>query len=247
MKKTVLVLVAVLAMFSSAYAQIDLRILNHLAIGAEVGTMGWGVDASMPITPFVDVQAGFTMFPKVTFRTSLSPNIPVAGIDKVPVRGQALMKGGKVLVNVMPIPMLTSFHVTAGAYIGPADIMGLYNPETIPAEFAAYNAMNPEQRLGLALGDYLLEPDENGNIDGTLRVFTAKPYIGIGIGRGVPKGRIGVKFDLGCVFWGKPTVWNNGQEVFDTDAGGNDGGAMKLITKLKVYPVLNLRVCGKIF
>ena len=246
MKKTFLALVAVLAMFSSAHAQIDLHILNHLAVGAEVGTMGWGVDASVPVTPFVDVQAGFTMFPQVTFRTSLSPNMPVAGIDKVPVRGEALMKGGKVLVNVMPIPMLTSFHVTAGAYIGPADIMGLYNPEPMAAGFAAYNATNPSQRLGLALGDYLLVPDENGNIDGKLRVFTAKPYVGIGIGRGVPKGRVGFKFDIGCIFWGKPTVWNNGEEVFDTDAGGNDGGAMKLITKLKVYPVLNFRVCGRI-
>lgn len=246
MKKTFLTIVAALAMLTTATAQVDLRILNHLAVGAEVGTMGWGVDASVPITPFVDVQAGFTMFPQVTFRTSLSPNLPVAGIGKVPVRGQALMKGGKVLVNVMPIPVLTSFHVTAGAYIGPADIMGLYNPEPMPAGFAAYNAINPSHPLGLTLGDYLLVPDENGNIDGKLRVFTAKPYVGIGIGRGVPKGRVGFKFDIGCIFWGKPTVWCNDAEVHDTDAGGNDGGAMKLITKLKVYPVLNFRVCGRI-
>lgn len=247
MKRTFLTLVSALAMLTTASAQTDLRILNHLAIGAEVGTMGWGVDASVPITRFVDVQAGFTMFPRVTFRTSLSPNLPVASIGKVPVRGKALMKGGKVLVNVMPFPLLTSFHVTAGAYIGPADIMGLYNPEAMPAEIAAYNAINPEQRLGLALGDYLLEPDANGNIDGKLKGFTAKPYVGIGIGRGVPKRRIGFKFDIGCIFWGKPTVWNNGEEVPDTDAGGDDGGIMKVVTKLKVYPVLNFRVCGRIF
>lgn len=247
MRKIFLALVATVTMFSTASAQVDLHILNHLSIGVEAGTMGAGVDVAVPITPFVDVQAGYTMFPKVSFRTSLSPNLPIEGIGKVPVKGEALMKGGKVLVNVMPIPMLTSFHVTVGAYIGPTDIMGLYNPEPMPEEFASYNSANPEQRLGLALGDYLLVPDGSGNIDGKLKVFNAKPYVGIGIGRGVPKKRVGFKFDLGCVFWGKPTVWNNGEEVYDTNAGGDDGGAMKLITKLKVYPVLNFRVCGRIF
>ncbi|MBO4551281.1 MAG: hypothetical protein J5733_11175, partial [Bacteroidaceae bacterium] len=65
--------------------------------------------------------------------------------------------------------------------------------------------------------------------------------------RAVPHKRIGFKADLGCIFWGKPTVWNNGEEVFDTDAGGDDGGVMKILTRFRVYPVLNFRLCGRIF
>jgi hypothetical protein len=225
-------------------AQVDLRILNHLSVGAEVGTMGWGVDVSMPVTPFVDVQAGFSMIPKISFNTSLGMN--KSGFDKVPVKCQTLMKNGKVMVNVMPIPILTSFHVTVGAYIGDGDIMGMYNPEPLD-EIVKYNAIHPEQHIGLTLGDYLLEPDALGNIDGRLKVFPAKPYVGIGMGRGVPKGRIGFKFDLGCVFWGKPTIYCNNVEVLDTDLGGDGNEAMKIITKLKFYPVLNFRICGKIF
>ena len=247
MKKILLVLVTTVSMLSTASAQTDLRILNHLAIGAEAGTMGWGVDVSMPVTPFVDVQAGFHMFPKVGFNTSLRPNLPAFDNGKVPVRCEPLMKGGKVLVNVMPIPMLSSFHITVGAYIGQNDIMGLHTPEPLPAEFVSYNAMNPEQHLGLALGDYLLEPDENGNIDARLSVLKAKPYVGIGIGRGVPHRRIGFKFDIGCIFWGKPSIMCNGVEVHDTNAGGDAGGAIKLISEIRVYPVLNFRLCGRIF
>ena len=247
MRKAILLLHLALWSLLPTSAQTDLRILNHLSVGAEVGTMGVGIDLSMPITPFVDVQAGFSMVPKTSFKTSLGMNAPYPGIDRVPVKYQGLMKNGKVLVNVMPIPFLTSFHITAGAYIGSDDIMGLYNPEPMPAEIAAYNGMNPDNKLGLALGDYLLEPDALGNIDGKLKVFKAKPYVGIGIGRGVPKRRIGFKFDIGCVFWGKPTVYCNDMEVFDTDEGGKGKDAMRIITKFKFYPVMNFRLCGRIF
>lgn len=227
-------------------AQVDLRILNHLSVGAEVGTMGWGVDVSMPVTPFVDVQAGFSMLPKVGFDASLGLNRYYDGWGDITVRGETLMKNGKVMVNVMPIPILTSFHVTVGAYIGPGDIVGMYNKEPLLA-ISEHNALYPEDKIGLALGDYLLEPDSKGYINGRLKVFTAKPYVGIGIGRGVPKKRIGFKFDIGCVFWGKPTVYCNDIKVLDTDLNGEGDEAMRIITKFKFYPVMNFRLCGKIF
>ena len=247
MKKTFLAFIAAFVMLSTASAQKDLRLLNHLSIGVEAGTMGWGIDASMPVTPFFDIQAGFNMFPKVKFKTSISMNESYEGIKKVPVKGTPLMKGGKVLVNFMPVPMITSFHVTAGAYFGSEEVMGLYNTEPMPAEIAAYNEANPDNKIGLALGDYLLEPDAQGNIDAKLKVKPVKTYLGIGIGRGVPKSRIGFKMDLGCVLWGKPQVYCNDVKVEDTNEDGDGGGIMKVATKLKVYPVLNFRICGKIF
>ena len=246
MRKILLSIVAAFMMLSTASAQLDLRILNHLSVGAEVGTMGWGVDISVPVTHFVDVQAGFSMMPKIGINTSLGLNQAYPEIDRIPVRGKALMKNGKLLVNVMPIPFLSSFHVTAGAYIGPEEIMGLYNKESL-LNVAQYNSLHPDEKLGLALGDYVLEPDATGNIDGKLKVNLVKPYVGIGIGRGVPKGRIGFEFDIGCVFWNKPTVYCNNNEVLDTDAGGKGQDAMRIITKFKFYPVMNFRLCGKIF
>ncbi len=246
-RKMLLALAAAFMMLSQASAQTDLRILNHLSIGAEVGTMGWGVDISMPITPFVDVQAGFSMMPKIGFNTSVGTNRAFPGLDyKIPVKGQTLMKNGKLLVNVMPVPFLTSFHITAGMYIGPEDIMGMYNTESLVA-ISEYNAMFPDNKVGLALGDYLLEPDAEGYINGKLKVNLVKPYVGIGIGRGVPKKRIGFKFDIGCVIWGKPTVYCNDIKVLDTDIDGSGAKAMRIITKFKAYPVLNFRLCGKIF
>ena len=248
MKKTFLTLAAVFLMLSTASAQTDLRILNHLSVGAEIGTMGWGVDVAMPVTPYVDVQAGFSMVPKISYNTKIDMNhdFPV-GFHSNPVKGTALMKNGKLLVSVMPAPHVTSFHITAGLYIGSNDPVGMVDREAMPLEIYQHNLANPDDQRGLALGDYLLRPDVNGHIDATLKVNKVKPYLGIGIGRAVPHKRIGFKADLGCIFWGKPVIWNNGEEVFDTDAGGDDGGVMKILTKFRVYPVLNFRLCGRIF
>lgn len=234
--KRLFLLSSLLVLFAfGASAQKDLRILNHLAIGAEVGTMGVGIDVAMPVTPFVDLQAGFTMFPKIKFNTSIDLSHKHPEFNKIPAKGEVLMKGGKVLVNVMPLPIITSFHVTAGLYFGSTDVMGLYNTEPIPANYS------------LALGDYLLEPNSDGFVDGKLKVNKVKPYLGIGIGRGVPKRRVGFKCDLGVVFWGKPSVYCNDTQIHDTDAGGDGDEAMKIISKFKVYPVLNFRICGRIF
>ena len=234
--KRLFLLSSLLVLFAfGASAQKDLRILNHLAVGAEVGTMGVGIDVAMPVTPFVDVQAGFTMFPNIKFNTSIDLSHRHPELNKILAKGEVLMKGGKVLVNVMPLPIITSFHVTAGLYFGSTEVMGLYNTEPIPANYA------------LALGDYLLEPNSDGFVDGKLKVNKVKPYLGIGIGRGVPKRRVGFKCDLGVVFWGKPSVYCNDTQIHDTDAGGDGDEVMKIISKFKVYPVLNFRICGRIF
>ena len=105
--KRLFLLSSLLILFAfGASAQKDLRILNHLAVGAEVGTMGVGIDVAMPVTPFVDVQAGFTMFPNIKFNTSIDLSHRHPELNKIPAKGEVLMKGGKVLVNVMPLPII---------------------------------------------------------------------------------------------------------------------------------------------
>ena len=109
--------------------------------------------------------------------------------------------------------------------------------------------------------------DPNGDIKGELEVNAFKPYLGVGFGRAVPKGRIGVQFDLGIQFWGKPELKANMNYV-DRETGENVTNfepvkigritnpdsdyqdlkdAVKTIQKIRVYPVLNIRINGRIF
>ena len=46
--------------------------------------------------------------------------------------------------------------------------------------------------------------DNNGNVSGGLKVSGFRPYLGLGFGRAVPKKRVGVMFELGVQFHGKP-------------------------------------------
>lgn len=263
MKKNYLSLIVALIIATIASAQTDPRLFNHLSVGLNVGTTGIGADVAMPVTRFLDIEAGVCIMPKIKYNTELHFNVPLdninnilptpININNVPIQGKLNMLNGKVLINFYPIPV-SSFHITAGAYFGGGEVAEVYN--TIDGQLTPVNQANEFIRknnsqydeIGLKLGDYLLTPDAEGNVKATLKTNGFKPYVGIGFGRAVPKKRIGFKFDLGAMFWGAPDVIDhNGVSLTKQDWDGKDGGAFKVISKIKVYPVLNFRLCGRIF
>lgn len=109
-----------------------------------------------------------------------------------------------------------------------------------------YNRDHPDNMIGYEMGDYLLTPDQNGNISAEIKTASFKPYLGIGVGRAVPKKRIGFMFEAGVMFWGSPKLYCNGDELTSEDLGSDDGGLMEALSKITVYPVLNFRLCGRI-
>ena len=271
MKKTLLCLAVAFMAMASASAQTDLRLFNHLSVGLNVGTPGIGADIAMPATKYLDIEAGFSIMPKITYSTDIHPNltqykdaatvVQSLGLDNVPIQGKLKMVNGKVLINFYPMPT-NGFHITAGAYFGKGEIVEVYNKEegqlnainAANQQIDAYNVyakatgLDPQERIGVKLGDYLLEPDANGNASATLNTKSFKPYVGLGYGRAVPNKRIGFKVDLGVMFWGTPDVIDhNGVSLMKQDFDGKDGGAFRVISKFKVYPVLNFRLCGRIF
>ena len=263
MKKTFLVLFAAFMVSTGGFAQFSkLNILNHLAVGLDVGTTGVGGDLAVPVTKFVELEGGFSIMPKIKYNTNVHLNYSAYDgeslkIDDVPVQGKLTMVNGKVLINVFPIPT-TGFHITVGAYFGRTNVMELYN--RIDGQLAAVNTANKAideynqingtnfENIGVKLGDYLLTPDENGNVKATLNTKKFKPYVGLGFGHAIPKRRVNFKFDLGAMFWGTPEVVDhNGFSLSKHDWNGKDGGAFRIINKIKVYPVLNFRIAGRIF
>ena len=264
MKKFIMILFALIVVTSGAYAKFG--ILNHMTVGANVGTPGIGADVAMPVTKFFDVQAGFSIMPHFKYTTDVHLNLPLNDINtflpqqqqinlnKIPVQGKLKMVNGKIMINFMPF-VVSSFHITVGAYFGGSDVIEVYNKNE--GELIAISQANQFIKdnnlqygeIGLKLGDYLLTPDAQGNVKATLKTKSFKPYVGIGFGRGVVKHKpIGFKFDLGVMFWGRPEVIDhNGIALTKQDWDGTDGGAFKTISKITVYPVLNFRLCGKIF
>ena len=274
MKKTLLFTFAIITMAGHVSGQTDTNVFNHLAAGLSVGTPGIGIDVAMPACKFVQLRAGFDMMPKIKVNTHLDVNIKqyyssyttgslaTLPIDRVDVQGKLNLINGKFLVDVLPIPTC-SFRVTLGAYFGAGDVVSVYNKEDgalacindannkiqqLNEQYAGNPIYEQQKLIGLELGDYLLTPDNAGNVKATINTNTFRPYVGIGYGKAVPSKRIGCLVDLGCMFWGTPTVKDhNDHELTAEDLGSNGGDIVKTISKIKVYPCLSIRLCGRIF
>lgn len=195
--------------------------------------------------------------------------------NKMDVQGKLNNTTWHFLLDVYPFGAKSSFHATVGAYFGPSDIVSVYNKEEhFLQPIVAYNealinaADHPDvqtvvnkyglKMIGAELGDYFLTPNpvDKGDVEAMGKVNSFRPYLGIGFGRAVPKGRIGCQFDLGVQFWGKPEItvptYNKTTKIYqmekiDAERAGDDAGkVLKTISKISVYPVLNFRLVGRI-
>jgi hypothetical protein len=84
----------------------------------------------------------------------------------------------------------SSFHLTAGlAY-------------ALSPSYAAQIVANE----GINYTGIKLSPDEFGRIDFALRWNRLWPYLGFGLGRAVPRRRVGVSADVGCFYLGSPRL-----------------------------------------
>lgn len=245
-----------LAAVSTQAQSSDKNMFNHVAVGLSVGTTGIGIDAAAPVGNYVQLRAGVDFFPQIKGNYDLditSPQVPGYNVpSSIEVQGKTGFTNGKILVDVYPFKNL-ALHVTAGAYFGSSEIVKAYNREDgALIDISNYNnaveqGLIPNgEKIGVELGDYLLEPDDNGNVNAKIKTASFKPYLGLGWGRAVPKKRIGFMFDLGVQFWGTPKVYCFDKKLSSDDSNGEDGGLIKTLSKITVYPVLNFRLCGRI-
>ena len=275
MKKLFMICSVVLLGMSSATAQEEDKFMfNHLGVGLGVGTTGITIDASTYVTPYVGIRAGVNIFPNIKVNADLDIEFSNEDAQKfenlsgkqlpssVEVQGKTSMTTGHLLFDLYPTKTST-FHFTVGAYFGGSEIIELYNKEDgALADIYDFNnrrgafsdlpaATDNSQKIGLALGDYFLAPDQNGNVNASLEVSGFRPYVGIGFGRAVPKHRLGFQFDLGVQFWGSPKVYLDGEngkeQLTEESVDGDAGGAIKTLSKITVYPCLNFRLVGRIF
>lgn len=257
MKKTFTMIAVVLLTALSVQAQRmdadNLGLFNHVGLSVGVGTTGITADLSLPITPYVAVRGGADIFPfkfntslKVEYRNKAAERVFPVSVD---VASKVTMNSGHLLFDFFP-SKYSSFHLTAGAYLGGETVGEVYNREDgFLSAVSAFNRIAPDdQKVGYALGDYFLTPDEKGNVKGSITASKFRPYAGIGFGRPVPtKSRVACNFDLGVQFWGSPKVKCQGEELKEENLKGDDSGVVKAIAKMPVWPVLNFRVAVRLF
>ena len=220
----------------------EFGVFDHLGVGVAVGTTGIDFELSAPITDYLQVRAGYSFFPKTSYKYKSDIDYTKYGkAYKGEVEGHVKWGNAKVLLDYYPFRNLT-FHATVGAYIGSDEVVDAQNIDQI---------INVGPGEGIVIGDYLISPDADGYAKAAIKVNKFKPYVGIGFGRSVPRHRVAFGGDFGVQFWGKPGVYEKQSghdvKVESQDIDDRDGGIIKTISKISVYPVLTLRLTGRIF
>ena len=247
--KKLFLLSVIVSMFMTcnfASAQKELGIFNSVAVGLDVGSTGIGVDVATPITHYVALRGGVSFMPGIKINTDVNVNytdpMGTPASSSMDVQGNLQRVQGEFLVNCYPFQKVP-FFISAGAFFGGNKLVKINGHSDELAQKIAEGA-----KAGIEIGDYTIPVDEHGNVAGGLKVKGVRPYVGIGFGRAVPKKRIGVMVDLGVQIHGTPEVYtdygNIGNLMSQVDP---DDKFTKIIDKLKVYPVLKVRFCGRIF
>ena len=250
--KRLFLLCAFVSMFATCNfisAQKELGIFNSVSAGVGVGLTGVDVEVATPITPYLALRGGLTFMPGFSINTDVDVDVndPRAGVYNdtysMDVKGSLKRTSGQLLVNVYPFPHASSFFVAAGAYFGGSSLVKIEGHSDKLKDLIAQG-----ESAGIVIGDYTIPVDNNGNVSGGLKVSGFRPYLGLGFGHAVPKKRVGVMFELGVQFHGKPEVYTDSGDVKDLlNEIDEDDTFTKIMDKLTVYPVMKIRICGRIF
>lgn len=245
-------------------------LFNHLSVGLSTGLTGTGIDVVMPVHKLVTVKAGFSgwgvgdiKFKAINTATEITQMQMVEEdamkraqmVDKVELAAKPKFWNFFLLGEVHPFKN-QPFYFTAGLFFGSQTFMHFRNTNDGALGFLydanqkvedynqLYHTNYPP--VGLKFGDYVFTADEQGNIDVRMKTNAIKPYIGIGAGQNIAKThRVSLAVEAGLLFWGTPKfLLNNDVEI---KSNGSNSGITSVLSWLKAWPNLQIRVAYKIF
>ena len=166
-------------------------------------------------------------------------------------------ESGEVIYNGMSLGTDWLEYGRMGIHVG--DYANRYLTKTV-AEYDEYGDFigSHEEYILDANGNkihepYRMEPDNNCTVSATVKVNSFKPYLGFGYGGRLMKNddRYQVSFDAGLMFWGgTPDIITHDGTNLSKDViniGGKVGDYVDLISGVKAYPVINLRITRRLF
>lgn len=228
---------------NNVLAQKEWGIFNSLSVGVGIGTTGIDVELATPITPYLALRGGISAMPNFQLSTDVDVEYSEAGYSKtakIDMEGNIKRFSGDILLNYYPFKT-NGFFVTAGVYFGGSKMLKIKGHSN-----DLQNIMQEAESAGIVVGDYTIPVDKNGNVSGGLKVANVRPYVGLGYGRVIPNKRVNFMVELGVQFHNTPKVYtdygNLGEALEKADDTFTD-----IIDNLTIYPVLKLRLNGRIF
>ncbi|MDE5963531.1 MAG: hypothetical protein K2G58_05865 [Alistipes sp.] len=265
-KVYILCFLAMLGSFSFVHAEgrgererIVRRPFSNFAVGVNAGMTGFGISVATPLCNYVSLRAGFATAPfsyKFVYDdfdfNDILPNdfnLPTSVVDRLNavelnLKGELKMTSGHLLLDFVPFRRgNSSFFITAGLYFGNGKLVtvsGRFDDRTM-ADLK--NCGVDITKIPVEIGDVKVMTNADGSVSADLKVRSIKPYVGLGFGRPIPRGRVGFRFELGALFHGRPRVVSDNllEKNFDELNDVN-----KFLKNFNVYPQLNFQMTGRL-
>ena len=212
--------------------------LDGVGVGVKASTYGGGIDVNVSLLPFLKARVGFNYF-GYTYLIDKEV-IDVEALDEtkldLTVKDAVFtLPNGNLLLDLYPIPVVP-ISITGGLYFGQNNVH--INATTTLNKTFEYQGVELTPQNNKLSGDI--------NMGGVV-----KPYLGIGLGRTVPKGRVGFRFDLGAIYQGDivalsenvPGKSINIHEIDFSEAGEEIAVGVAL---LKWWPMLSFTLSCRI-
>lgn len=245
---------AMLMSLTSAMAQEETGVGNHLAWGVGFGTEGFNVSIATDMTQYAELEFGVNYAPGFSKTSNGTVFCMVDGNCKYTDN----VIDVKTSINRATLDFKGSFYpfgeqndlfIAAGISFASkeiATIKGSCTSNGISSDIIS------NEDLFIRAGKFMLPIDKkNGELvaNGSCQVNSVRPYVGLGYGRLVPKNNLGFRVEAGCQFSGNVKVFHNDKEVelLSKYKISDDSTPKKFMDFFSVYPVLKVSLRGKFF
>lgn len=223
--------------------------LSNFGVSVNAGLSGVGATASVALHPNLNLRVGYdgtmlshklTASDYIDLELDLEEGIPEPDVT---LKGKLKGQGFYMLLDYNPFQDgFGAFHVTAGFYAGSGRLVqfdGQFDKQWIAA-----NNINPREDLAIDIEDIKLFANPDGSFEAYVKSFAVKPYLGVGWGNAIPKGRVGFRFDFGLLFQGKPSL--DSPNMIGTLSQYEKDDWYKIFRKVVVWPQMSFQLTVRI-
>ena len=260
MKKLILSGLAMILSLTSAVAQEETGVGNHLGWGVGFGTEGFNASIATDMTQYAELEFGVNWAPGFSrkedgaafYKTNDNGKWNKHGVGDMDIKAKVNRATLDFKGSVYPFATKENFSsdlfVSLGVSFASKEIASIEGSCTS-------NGIAPEdleKPLFVRAGKFMLPVDKKSGelvVDGSCRVNSVRPYVGLGYGRLVPKNTLGFRVEAGCQFSGSVKVYHGDEEVkllsdYNIEAKST---AKKFMDFFSIYPVLKVSLRGKFF
>lgn len=241
----------------TAYGSDKTKAFSSLAVSAGVSTYGIEFTLSAPLSNRFSISAAYNMALPYTYKYTYDEFEPITkefqgqsytlNVPEIDLDAGMKTDAGRIKLNFTP-KKNGKFYIVAGLYFGTDklfDIKGAL-PKKFMDDLKGYEQYGfSTNDVNIEVGDVNIHPNADGSAQAYLKTTSVKPYVGIGIGRNVPKKRIGFRAELGGIFIGTPKVESPNISGLEKSEDMSDFN--ELISSIKVYPNISFHLSVLLF